>query len=110
MAPTHATRTRCTRDRHTARPLDEIVGKHEAGASTGFQKLLRETISPVDPTDSRTIEILATGVSCYNGKLLFCDATLRSPLDVSALSPRAAHDGVVVHCYALALTILGSFN
>ena len=70
----------------------------EAGATTYFQKLLRETTVPSEPTDMRRIDVLATGLPCFHGRPLFCDVTVRSPLSaVGAPHGRAAsEDGFVL--------------
>ena len=52
----------------------------EAGASVHEQHLLRNTTLPVDPTDQRRMDLVVTGLPFYNGRLLFCDVTVRSPL------------------------------
>ena len=52
----------------------------EAGATTHFQKLLRQTTLPTDPEDNRRIDVLAIGLQVFPGRALFCDASVRSPL------------------------------
>ena len=67
----------------------------QAGASVHFQHLLRNTTLAVDPADSRRIDLLATGLPLYRGRVLFCDATLCSPLKGNG-RPQARtsrHDG-----------------
>ena len=83
-----------------ARPAERAWERvlKEAGATTYFQKLLRETTLPVDPTDARRIDILATGLPAYYGRPLFCDATVRSPLTAAGLphGRAALDDGFVL--------------
>ena len=46
------------------------------------QELLRDVTGfTVAPNDGRRIDALATGLPFYHGRPLFCDATLRSPLN-----------------------------
>ena len=53
----------------------------EAGATVHAQKLLREvTAFAVPPSDARRVDALATALPFYQGRALFCDATIRSPL------------------------------
>ena len=83
-----------------ARPLERIWERvlKEAGATTYFQKLLRETTLPVNPTDLRRIDVLAMGLPCFYGRAIFCDVTVRSPLSAAgAPHGRAAtEDGYVL--------------
>ena len=65
----------------------------EGGASTHFQKLLRQTTMPVDASDHRRIDVLAVGLPVFHGQPLFCDATFRSPLSGSGV-PRFRSDTV----------------
>ena len=81
-----------------ARPPEKFWERvlREAGASTYFQKLLRETTladflnQPL--TDGRRIDVLATGLPCFGARPLLCDVTVRSPLRGNGLPfPTAAH-------------------
>ena len=67
-------------------------------ASTHEQHLLRNTTFPVDPNDNRRIDCLVTGTGLHQGRPLFCDATVRSPLKgTGEPHPRAANtDGAVL--------------
>ena len=84
-----------------ARPVERAWLRvlREAGATTHFQKLLRETTLPTDPLDGRRIDILATGLTVMHGRPLFCDATVRSPLraDGCPHGRAADEDGFVLH-------------
>ena len=65
----------------------------EASASTKEQHLLCNTILSVDPGDNRRLDVVATGTDLYHGRVLFCDATVRSPLKGNGQplgDPRAA--------------------
>ena len=58
----------------------------------------RNTTFPVDPNDNRRIDCLVTGTGLHQGRPLFCDATVRSPLKgTGEPHPRAANtDGAVL--------------
>ena len=64
----------------------------EAGATVHPQKLLKEvTAFAVDQDDARRIDALVTGLPCYHGRPLFCDVTVRSPLNRNGTPhPRSA--------------------
>ena len=63
----------------------------ESGATVRWQHLLRNSTLPVDPNDNRRVDVLVEGLPLYNGRPLFCDATLRSPLKGDGTPhPRAA--------------------
>ena len=74
----------------------------EAGATTYFQKLIRETSlaeflrRPLE--DGRRIDILATGLPFYHGRPLLCDVTVRSPVrgNGRAHPAAASRNGVVL--------------
>ena len=56
-----------------------------------YQHFLRNTTLAVHPRDNRRVDVLATGLPLYGGRVLCCDATLRSPLKAnSAPQPRTA--------------------
>ena len=77
-----------------AKPVERAWARvfREAGASTHEQHLLRHTTFPVDPNDNRRIDCLVTGTGPHQGRLLFCDATVRSPLKgTGEPHPRAAN-------------------
>jgi len=75
-----------------ARPVELAWVKvfREAGATTHFQHFLRNSTLPVDPADNRRVDVLVTGHGLHC-RALFCDATVRSPLNRSGdPHPRAA--------------------
>ena len=55
-------------------------------------------IEGVSPMDDRMVEIMATGLSLYQGMPLVCDASLVSPVKANGIArPRAAHEpGVAI--------------
>ncbi len=76
-----------------AKPVERTWARvlREAGASTKEQHLLCNSTLPVDPGDNRRMDVVATGTSLYHGRVLFCDATVRSPLKGNGQPhPRAA--------------------
>ena len=68
----HAYRARASRVQAKAKHIEpawEQVLK-EAGATTHFQKLLRQTTPPVDPSDDRWMDVIASGLPLFGGRTL----------------------------------------
>ena len=85
-----------------AKPVERAWEKvlKEAGATTHWQKLLRETtLRLANPLrDSRRTDVLATCLPLWHGRALLCDATVVSPLTArgEARPGTARRDGVAL--------------
>ena len=81
-----------------SRPVEKVWARicREAGARVRENVLLHEAGVPVDPSDGRKIEVVATGLPVEQGIPLAIDATLVSPLGVDGVPRPGAADDIGV--------------
>ena len=84
---------RSGRIRRRAEPLEATVARicREAGARVRENAFLKDMNVGVPASDERRIEVLASGLPCYNGAQLAIDVCLYSPLRGDGTARPRAH-------------------